>query len=170
MRLSAVPGTAAGGAAIGTSQVNDQIQHDLTRAEKIAFPILFLFALWVFRSVVAALLPVVCGALTILGALLLLRLLDLLLPMSTFALNIVTGAGLGLGLDYSLLLVSRYREELVRHGPGADAVRATLATAGRTVAFSSVTVGAAVATLVVSRSAFSSRWGLPRASSARSPG
>ena len=67
----------------------------------------------------------------------LLRLLDLLLPMSTFALNIVTGAGLGLGIDYSLLLVSRYREELVRHGPGADAVRATLATAGRTVAFSS---------------------------------
>jgi uncharacterized membrane protein YdfJ with MMPL/SSD domain len=149
VRLEVVPGTAVGGTALATVQVNDQIQHDLTRAEKIAFPILFLLALWVFRSVVAALLPILCGALTILGALLLLRLLDLLLPMSTFALNIVTGAGLGLGIDYSLLLVSRYREELVRHGPGADAVRATLATAGRTVAFSSITVGAAVATVAI---------------------
>ena len=148
-RLEAVPGTAVGGTALATVQVNDQIQHDLTRAEKIAFPILFLLALWVFGSVVAALLPILCGALTILGSLLLLRLLDLLLPMSTFALNIVTGAGLGLGIDYSLLLVSRYREELVRHGPGADAVRATLATAGRTVAFSSITVGAAVATVAI---------------------
>ncbi len=148
-RLEAVPGTAAGGTALATVQVNDQIQHDLTRAEKIAFPILFLLALWVFRSVVAALLPILCGALTILGSLLLLRLLDLLLPMSTFALNIVTGAGLGLGIDYSLLLVSRYREELVRHGPGADAVRATLATAGRTVAYSSITVGAAIATVAI---------------------
>jgi uncharacterized membrane protein YdfJ with MMPL/SSD domain len=148
-RLRAVPGTAMGGTALATSQVNHQVQADLTRAEKIAFPILFLLALWVFRSVVAALLPLVCGALTILGSLLMLRLLDLALPMSTYALNIVTGAGLGLGIDYSLLLVSRYREELARRGPGLDAVRATLATAGRTVAFSSVTVGAAVATLAV---------------------
>ncbi len=148
-RLGDVPGTAMGGTALATSQVNGQVQADLTHAEKLAFPILFLLALWVFRSVVAALLPLVCGALTIVGSLLLLRLLDLALPMSTYALNIVTGAGLGLGIDYSLLLVSRYREELARRGPGPEAVRATLATAGRTVAFSSVTVGAAVATLAI---------------------
>ncbi len=138
-----------GGTALATSQVNRQVQDDLTHAEKVAFPILFLLALWVFRSLVAALLPLVCGALTILGSLLLLRLLDLALPMSTYALNIVTGAGLGLGIDYSLLLISRYREELARRGPGLDAVRATLSTAGRTVVFSSITVGAAVATLAV---------------------
>ena len=148
-RLEAVPGTAVGGTALATVQVNDQVQRDLTRAEEIAFPLLFLLALWVFRSVIAALLPIVCGALTILGSLLLLRLLDLAMPVSTYALNIVTGAGLGLGIDYSLLLVSRYREELARHGPGPESVRATLATAGRTVAFSSVTVGAAIATLAV---------------------
>ena len=143
------PWAAMGGTALATRQVNDQIQHDLTHAEELAFPLLFLLALWVFRSVVAALLPLVCGALTILGALLMLRLLDLLTPVSTFALNIVTGAGLGLGIDYSLLLVSRFREELVRVGPGGEAVRRTLATAGRTVAFSAVTVAAAIATLAV---------------------
>ena len=148
-RLSTVPGTAAGGAAIGTSQVNRQVQQDLTHAEELAFPVLFVLALIVFGSGVAALLPLVCGALTILGALLLLRLLDVATPISTYALNIVTGAGLGLAIDYSLLLVSRYREELAQRGPGADAVRATVATAGRTVAFSSVTVGVAIATLTV---------------------
>jgi uncharacterized membrane protein YdfJ with MMPL/SSD domain len=141
--------TAMGGTALATRQVNERIQRDLTRAEKIAFPLLFLLALWVFRSVVAALLPLVTGALTILGGLLVLRLLDVLTPVSTYALNIVTGTGLGLGIDYSLLLVSRYREELARLGPGPAAVRETLATAGRTVAFSAVTVAAAIATLVV---------------------
>ena len=148
-RLAGVRGTAMGGSALATSQVNRQVQSDLTYAEKLAFPILFLLALWVFGSVVAALLPLLCGALTILGSLLLLRGLDQALPISTYALNIVTGAGLGLGIDYSLLLVSRYREELDRRGPGAETVRATLATAGRTVAFSSVTVGVAIATLAV---------------------
>ena len=149
LRLAAVPGTAAGGAAIGTSQVNRQVQRDLTHAEELAFPVLFVLALIVFGSGVAAVLPLVCGALTILGALLLLRVLDVATPISTYALNIVTGAGLGLAIDYSLLLVSRYREELARRGPGADAVWATVATAGRTVAFSSVTVGVAIATLAV---------------------
>src|SRR6185503_11552906 len=93
--------------------------------------------------------PLVCGGLAILGSLLLLRVLDRFTPMSPYALNIVTGAGFGLGIDYSLLLVSRFREELALRGPGADAVRETLRTAGRTVAFSSVTVGAAIATLAV---------------------
>jgi RND superfamily putative drug exporter len=144
-RLDRVPGVAVGGTALATTQVNRQVQHDLTFAEELAFPLLFLLALWVFRSVVAALLPLVCGALTILGGLLVLRLLDEVTPVSTYALNIVTGTGLGLGIDYSLLLVSRFREELGH----ADAVRRTMVTAGRTVAFSSVTVGAAIATLAI---------------------
>ena len=130
-RLAALDGIAVGGAALATVQVTRQIQDDLTFAEELAFPVLFLLALWVFRSLVAALLPIVCGALTILGGLLVLRLLDLAMPVSTYALNIVIGIGLGLGIDYSLLLVSRYREELARHGPGLEAVRRTMATAGR---------------------------------------
>ncbi len=148
-RLAPLSDVAVGGTALATAQVNEQVQHDLTRAEELAFPLLFVLALWVFRSLVAAFLPLVCGALTILGALLLLRVLDLAMPVSTYALNIVTGAGLGLGIDYSLLLVSRFREELARGRPPAEAVRTMLATAGRTVAFSSVTVGAAIATLAV---------------------
>ena len=148
-RLRTMDGVAMGGTALATTQVNRQVQDDLAFAERIAFPLLFLLALWVFRSLVAALLPIVCGALTILGGLLLLRLLDVVMPVSSYALNIVTGIGLGLGIDYSLLLVSRYREELVRHGPGPEAVRRTMATAGRTVAFSSVTVAAAVGTLAI---------------------
>jgi RND superfamily putative drug exporter len=143
------PWAVLGGPSLATKQVNARVQSDLTRAEAYAFPLLFVLALWVFRSVVAALLPLVCGALTILGALLLLRILDILTPVSSYALNIVTGAGLGLGIDYSLLLVSRFREEVARIGPGPDAVRATLATAGRTVAFSAVTVAAAIATVAV---------------------
>jgi uncharacterized membrane protein YdfJ with MMPL/SSD domain len=148
-RLRPEPGVAVGGPAIAITQVNDQVEHDLTHAEELAFPLLFLLALWVFRSLVAALLPLVCGALAILGSLLMLRVLNAFSPVSSYALNIVTGAGLGLGIDYSLLLVSRFREELARRGPGAEAVRATVATAGRTVAYSSVTVGAAIATLAV---------------------
>jgi uncharacterized membrane protein YdfJ with MMPL/SSD domain len=148
-RLAPVPGVAVGGTALATVQVNDQVQHDLTRAELLAFPVLFVLALLVFRSLVAAMLPLATGGLTILGALLLLRVLNLVTPVSSYALNIVTGAGLGLGIDYSLLLVSRYREELARLGPGAAAVRATMRTAGRTVAFSSITVGASIATLSV---------------------
>lgn len=148
-RLAPIGGVALGGTALATSQVNRQVQHDLTFAEELAFPLLFLLAFWVFRSVVAGLLPLLCGALTILGGLLVLRVIDLATPVSTYALNIVTGIGLGLGIDYSLLLVSRYREELVRLGPGPDAVRRTIATAGRTVVFSSVTVAAAIATLAL---------------------
>ncbi|HUK94282.1 MAG TPA: MMPL family transporter [Gaiellaceae bacterium] len=148
-RLAGIDGVAVGGTALAVVQVNHQVQHDLTFAEEIAFPLLFLLALWVFRSFVAALLPLICGALTILGGLLVLRVVDLATPVSTYALNIVTGIGLGLGIDYSLLLVSRYREELARVGPRPDAVRRTTATAGRTVAFSSFTVGAAIATLAV---------------------
>jgi RND superfamily putative drug exporter len=148
-RLQPIGDVWMGGNALGTVQVNRQIQDDLTFAEEIAFPLLFLLAFWVFRSFVAALLPMLCGALTLLGGLLVLRVVNLAMPVSTYALNIVTGIALGLGIDYSLLLVSRYREEMARHGPGLEAVRGTMKTAGRTVAFSAVTVAAAVATLAI---------------------
>ena len=143
-----------GGTALANEQVNAQSERDLLRAELIAFPLLLLLALWIFRGLVAALLPVAAGLTALFTTLALLRLVNSLTPISVFALNLVTGAAIGLAIDYSLLLVSRYREELVRHGPGRDALRATLATAGRTVAFSAVTVAAAFASLLVFPLAF----------------
>jgi uncharacterized membrane protein YdfJ with MMPL/SSD domain len=143
-----IPGL-VGGTALANEQVNAQSERDLLRAELIAFPLLLLLALWIFRGVVAALLPVAAGLTALFTTLALLRVVNSLTSISVFALNLVTGAAIGLAIDYSLLLISRYREELVRHGPGGDALRATLATAGRTVAFSAVTVAAAFASLLV---------------------
>jgi uncharacterized membrane protein YdfJ with MMPL/SSD domain len=143
-----------GGVSLADEQVSAQSERDLLRAELIAFPLLLLLALWIFRGLVAALLPVGAGLLALFSTLALLRLVNGLTPISVFSLNLVTGAAIGLAIDYSLLLVSRYREELVRHGPGSDALRATLTTAGRTVAFSAVTVAAAFASLLVFPLAF----------------
>jgi RND superfamily putative drug exporter len=143
-----------GGAAIASEQVRAQSERDLVRAELIAFPLLLLLGIWIFRGFVAALLPIAAGLLSIASTLALLRLANMVEPISVFALNLVTGAGLGLAIDYSLLLVTRYREELARIGPGADALARTLETAGRTVAYSAVTVAAAFASLLVFPLAF----------------
>lgn len=147
--LDDVDGVAVGGFGPAYQQVNEQVESDLLTAEIIAFPLLFLVSLWVFRSAVAALLPLLVGGLTIVTSMLVIRGINEVVDISIFALNLVTGLGLGLAIDYSLFLVSRYREELERVGPGAEAVRRTVATAGRTVAFSALTVaGAGLALLV----------------------
>jgi RND superfamily putative drug exporter len=138
-----------GGNAIANAQVNTQVGKDLARAELFAFPFIFLLSLLFFRSLVASLLPPLLGALAILVTFFALRIVASFTDLSVFALNLVTGLGLGLAIDYSLFMVSRYREEAAIDGFGVDALRRTLATAGRTVAFSSVTVAAAVATLIL---------------------
>ncbi len=147
--LGRVDGVQVGGFGPAYQEVNEHVESDLVTAELIAFPLLFLVSLWVFRSAVAALLPLLVGGLTIVTSLLIVRGINEFVDISIFALNLITGLGLGLAIDYSLFLVSRYREELERVGPGAEAVRRTVATAGRTVAFSAVTVaGAGLALLV----------------------
>src|SRR5919201_1435521 len=143
------PGVSIGGPALAERQVNDQVEHDLRVAELYAFPILFLLSLLFFRSLVAALLPLLVGGLAIVGTFLVLRIASELTSISIFALNAATGLGLGLAIDYSLFVVSRYREEVARTGPGLDATRRTLATAGRTVLFSALTVAGALASLLV---------------------
>jgi uncharacterized membrane protein YdfJ with MMPL/SSD domain len=135
-----------GGGVIGFEQVGRIVEEDLLRAELIAFPLLLVLAFWVFRGFVAALLPPFVGGLTILLSFLGLRIATEITPLSVFSLNLVTGMGLGLAIDWSLLVVSRYREEL---DAGGDAVRRTVATAGRTVVFSALTVAAAMASLLV---------------------
>jgi uncharacterized membrane protein YdfJ with MMPL/SSD domain len=138
-----------GGNAVASAQVNTQVGNDLARAELFAFPFIFLLSLLFFRSLVASLLPPMLGVLAILGTFFALRIVSSVTPLSVFALNIVTGLGLGLAIDYSLLMVSRYREEAAVHGFGVEALRRTLATSGRTIAFSSLTVAAAVASLTI---------------------
>ena len=138
-----------GGSAIADAQVNTQVGNDLAHAELLAFPLIFLLSLIFFRSVVASLLPPLLGGLAILGTFFLLRIVSTITDLSVFALNLTTGLGLGLAIDYSLFVVSRYREEAARDGFGPDALRRTLQTAGRTVLFSSMTVAAAVASLAI---------------------
>jgi uncharacterized membrane protein YdfJ with MMPL/SSD domain len=147
--LEEEPGVLVGGGAIAQEQAGKQVEEDLRRAELLAFPILFVLSLLFFRSLVAAALPLLVGGLTIVGTLLMLSVASQLGSISIFALNLVIGLGLGLAIDYSLFIVSRYREEIAKSGPGLEAMKRTMATAGRTVLFSSITVAGAIASLLV---------------------
>ena len=138
-----------GGYAEVFRQANEQISSDLVRAELIAFPITLLLLVFVFRSVVAAALPLLVGGVAIVGTFLVLAALASLTDVSVFALNLTTGMGLGLAIDYSLFIVSRYREELDNgRDPHAATVR-TVQTAGKTVAFSALTVCVSLAAMLV---------------------
>src|SRR5919198_857488 len=148
-RMGDEPGLTLGGSAIARAQVNEQTSKDLRRAELLVFPLLFLLSFLFFRSAVAALLPLLVGGMSIVLTMLGLRVGSELGSISVFALNVVTGLGLGLAIDYSLLMVSRYREELARVGPGPEAIGRTLQTAGRSVLFSSLTVAAALGSLLL---------------------
>jgi len=148
-QLAKHPGVVAGGFAVAQEQVNKQVEKDLRMAEMLAFPLLFLLSLLFFRSLVASVLPLMIGGLAIVGTFLILRVASEFGSISIFALNLTTALGLGLAIDYSLFIVSRYREEIARSGPGLAAMRRVLATAGRTVFFSSLTVSAALASLLV---------------------
>ncbi|HEV3376617.1 MAG TPA: MMPL family transporter [Thermoleophilaceae bacterium] len=148
-RFEGYEGVTLGGFAVASPQVNEQVSEDLARAELLAFPLLFLLSFLFFRSVVAALLPLLVGGMAIVLTLFGLRIGSEFGSISVFALNVTTGLGLGLAIDYSLFIVSRYREEVADVGPGAEAIRRTLATAGRTVLFSSVTVAAALGSLLL---------------------
>ena len=143
------PQVLLGGGAIASRQVTEAIQDDLRRAELIAFPLILLLSFWVFRGLVAAFLPPLVGAgaiaLTFLG----LRVAVEAHSLSVFALNLVTGLGFGLAIDYSLFIVSRWREAAARHGHGPEALAETMRTAGRTVLFSALTVAASMACLLV---------------------
>ena len=137
-----------GGSAVIGLQLGSTVTEDLGRAEMMAFPLLVVLSLLFFRRR-AALIPLVVGVTTVLGTFLVLTGVNQLYGLSIFALNLVIGLGLGLAIDYSLFLLTRYREELDRQGPTAGAVITTMRTAGRTVAFSASTVAVALAALTV---------------------
>ncbi|MCX9192492.1 hypothetical protein C3Y87_13925 [Carbonactinospora thermoautotrophica] len=138
--------------------VETQTSADLARAEMLSMPALLVLLVVIFGSLVAAATPLAIGGLAILGALTLLKVLTLVTDVSIFAMNIVTMIGLGLAIDYALFIVSRFREELDRQPDSAgdsagddviEAVARTVATAGRTVVFSALTVAMSLAGLLL---------------------
>ncbi|SKA23938.1 putative drug exporter of the RND superfamily [Marinactinospora thermotolerans DSM 45154] len=140
--------TYVGGPVGVEAELSAKAESDVVRAELISLPILLLLLVAIFGGVVAALMPLAVGGLAILGSLTLLRALTHVTEVSVFAVNVATILGLGLAIDYGLFLVSRFREELDRTGDVGRALPVTLATAGRTVAFSGVTVLIAFAGLL----------------------
>lgn len=129
-----------GGSLAINQQISNQISEDLKKAELLSFPILAILLILVFRSVAAAMVPLGLGALSIVVAFALTRLITTVTDVSVYAINVITFMGLGLAIDYSLFIVSRFREELAAGVTVHTATRTTLMTAGRTVGFSALTV------------------------------
>src|SRR4051812_46257220 len=128
--------------------IGDQVGRDLALAESIAVPIILVLLVVVFGSVVAALLPLAIGAIAVLGTFAELSVLGSLTDVSVFSINLTTALGLGLAIDYALLMVNRFREELAGGHDTHDAVVRTVETAGRTIMFSALTVAVALAALL----------------------
>ncbi len=143
-----------GGIAEVFRQVGTTTEHDLQVAEMIALPITLLLLLFIFRGLVAAALPLVIGAISIVGTFTVLKVMTELTNVSVFALNLTTALGLGLAIDYSLFVVSRFREERAAGFEPDIAVQRTVRAAGRTVAFSAFTVAVSLSVLLVFPTAF----------------
>ena len=139
----------SGGYAEFNRQANVKVEEDLLLAESIAFPITLLLLILVFRSGMAALLPLAIAGVSVVGSLAVLVVIAQFTSVSIFATNLATALGLGLAIDYTLFIVSRYREELARGCELEEALRRTLTTAGRTVFFSSLTVLLSLSVLLV---------------------
>ncbi|QZA09931.1 MMPL family transporter [Mycolicibacter heraklionensis] len=139
----------AGGGAMVYAQINHQNQHDLLLMESIAIPLSFAVLVWVFGGLLAAALPVALGGLAIVGSMAVLRLITLGTDVSIFAMNLTTAMGLALAIDYTLLIINRYRDELAEGAAPDRALIRTMATAGRTVLFSAITVALSMAAMVL---------------------
>ena len=139
----------ATGTGVAGNAINGQISKDLYKSEAIAIPLTFLLLLFIFGGLVASATPLVVGVSAILGSFFVIYLISLLTDVSIFAINLITGLGLGLGIDYSLLIVNRFREELHRGLSVNDAVIKTVATAGRTVFFSGLTIMVTLGSMLV---------------------
>ena len=130
-------------------EISGQVSKDLRRAETLSLPIVLILLVIVFGSLASASLPLAVGICGILSSFAVLRFLTLFVSVSIFAQNLVTMLGLGLAVDYALFMVSRFREELPRQGDVRKALLRTMATAGRTVAFSGITIAASAASLIL---------------------
>lgn len=128
-----------GGELITNKQISHQIEKDLSRAEIISLPILLVLLIIIFRSVTAALLPVLLGIIAIIGGMSVVRAIATFVDIDQYSINVITVLGLGLAIDYSLLMVSRFREELADHS-SSEAIARTIHSSGRTILFSGLTV------------------------------
>lgn len=146
-----VPGLTSqiGGTVPTDVAIGNESSSDLALAEAVSLPIVLILLLVIFGSVVAALLPVMVGGLAIVGSLGVLRLISLGVDVNSFAVNVVSLLGLGLAIDYGLFTVGRFREELASGASPSAAVRATVATSGRTVAFSATLLVIALSGLLI---------------------
>ncbi|WP_067855184.1 MMPL family transporter [Nocardia shimofusensis] len=131
------------------SALNDTMAHDQRRMELIAIPAVAVLLFFLFGGVVAAALPLIVGGLTVLGAWGIVRLLTTVMEVNSFVSPVVSMIGLGLAIDYGLFIVSRFREELAAGLEVPDAVRRSVATAGRTVVFSATVVVAAAGAILL---------------------
>ena len=139
----------SGGTAMVYAQINAQTERDLLRMEAIAIPLSFLVLVWVFGGLVAAAVPMAVGGMAILGSMSVLRLITFTTDVSIFALNLSIAMGLALAIDYTLLIISRYRDELSDGVPRDRALARTMATAGRTVVFSATTVALSMVAMLL---------------------
>lgn len=138
-----------GGRLVAQHYVSSTVSEDLAKSEMIAFPLLFLISLFVFRSLIAAALPLLIGAITIPLTMMMIGFYNEVTSLSIFALNLTTGLGLGLAIDYALLTITRYREEVEGGADKSQAIGTTMNTAGRTIVFSALTVAGSVLVLGV---------------------
>ena len=139
----------SGGVAMVNVQITRQSQHDLLLLESIVVPLSFIVLLWVFGGLFAAALPVGVGIMAILGSLAVLRVTTFFTDVSIFALNLTTAMGLALAIDYTLLMISRYRDELAEGAERPDALMTMMVSAGRTVLFSATTVALSMAVMAL---------------------
>jgi RND superfamily putative drug exporter len=137
-----------GGGSTIYNAISTKIKKDLGVAEAISIPLTFLFLLFIFGGLISSAMPLVVGVSAILGTFFFLYIISLFTGVSIFALNLTTGMGLGLGIDYSLLIVNRFREELHAGNSVEESIVQTVATAGRTVFFSGITVFVTLASLL----------------------
>ncbi|MBU3643113.1 MAG: MMPL family transporter [Candidatus Nanopelagicaceae bacterium] len=149
----------ASGNGVITSAINGRIAKDLALAEAISIPLTFILLIFVFGAVIASAMPLFVGIFSILGAFFLLLLITQVTSVSVFALNLITGLGLGLGIDYSLLMVNRFREELHNGKEIDEAVVTTVKTAGKTVFYSGLTVAVTLGSMVVFPQSFLKSFG-----------
>ncbi|MGO9154570.1 MMPL family transporter [Mycobacterium sp.] len=138
----------AGGPAMQYAQINKQNREDLLLMEMIALPLTFLVLVWVFGGLLAAALPMALGALAVVGSMTVLRIVTFTTDVSIFALNLSTALGVALAVDYTLLILSRYRDELAEGSDPDEALIRTMTTSGRTVLFSAVTVALSMSATV----------------------